>query len=171
MEFLSPNKELKVVDVKLCIICQVDSGQYDYTKYVANPTIKSIQKIIDTAKVRCGYGEKEFSDLINCTHGYSSEKLLSMNVSYHKQCYQDLTHKRKIERARARFTKGAFAGDVGAIRKKKRGRPSASTASGSEPSTHMRIYPLIMKSVCCAKSLEQTVFMRLQQRIWEHSLW
>ena len=48
----NPKKKSKVVDFKLCFICQCNIGNTDYSSYVATPSRVSIEKIINTAKLR-----------------------------------------------------------------------------------------------------------------------
>ena len=86
------------------------------------------------------YGETEYAELKNRLQDLSAEELLRDRVIYHKNCYQDLTHEGKIERAKARFEKGTLAGDVTHIGQKKRGRPSLSSAEDTliSPSSRRR---------------------------------
>ena len=136
----NPKKKSKVVDFKLCFICQCNFENTDYSSYVAKPSLVSIEKIINTAKLRCSYGEPEYGPLNDQCLEFSAEDLLTKGISYHRQCYSNLTYKTKIESAKARFEKGVASGDVTIITKKPIGRPSLSVLNADScASTSRRI--------------------------------
>ena len=58
-------------------------------------------------------------------------ELLDRGMSYHKQCYKNLTNKEKIESCRMRFEKGSASGVASDILKKKVGRPSSNLFQSS----------------------------------------
>ena len=96
--------------------------------------------MIETSRLRYEYGETEYAELKNRLQDLSAEELLRDGVIDHKNCDQDLTHKGKIERPKARFEKGTLVEDVTHVRQKKRGRPSLSLAEDTliSPSSRRR---------------------------------
>ena len=140
MEDASSAKKSKTVDFELCFICQIDSGLTTYTNYVKKPSLASIEKLVTTAGLRYTYGEWQFAALNSRLQGLAADELLKNGVSYHRQCYQDLTHKQTVERAKNRFEKGTTTGYVEGIRQKKRGCPSShdATKSTSTPPRNTR---------------------------------
>ena len=53
------------------------------------------------------------------------QRTVKNGISYHKNCYKNVTHGHAVDRARARFEKGTSSGDVTTILTKKKGRPSS----------------------------------------------
>ena len=136
----SQPKKAKIIDFSLCVICH-NNVKTDKTRTITKSTgHDSIDKIIETSRLRYEYGETEYAELKNRLLDLSAGELLRDGVIYHRNCYQDLTHKGKIETAKARFEKGTLAGDVIHIRQKKRGRPSSSLAEDTliSPSSRRR---------------------------------
>ena len=117
MEASQP-KKARIIDFSLCVICQ-NNVKIDKTRTITKPGRDSIDKIIETSRLRYEYGEIEYAELKNRLQDLSAEDLLRDGVIYHKNCYQDLTHKGKIERAKARFEKGTLAGHVTHIGQKR----------------------------------------------------
>ena len=117
MEASQP-KKARIINFSLCVIFQ-NNVKTDKARTITKPGHDSIDKIIETSRLRYEYGETEYAELKNRFQDLSAEELLRDGAIYHKNYYQDLTHKGKIERAKARFEKGTLAGDVTHIRKKK----------------------------------------------------
>ena len=92
------------------------------------PTHSSILKIITVTNERYLHGESEYAVLNSRLQSYSIEELILRGITYHKACYENLTNKTNVERAKVRFDKGTTSkvGCATDIRTKKRGRPSSS---------------------------------------------
>ena len=58
------------------------------------------EKLISAVYERAGYGDSFYSDLSRKLEGLRAEDLLDKHVSWHRQCYQSLTSKMNIARAR-----------------------------------------------------------------------
>lgn len=131
------SKKFESVDVQLCIICQipVKSGgkRSDYTSYVVQPSLPSVEKLMNSAELRCSYGEAQFVALKDRISGLSASELLQKSVSYHKTCYKDLTNKTRIERAKVRYSKVGLqvSGSAQDVKIKRKGRPKAGISSQS----------------------------------------
>ena len=61
----NPKKKSKVVDFKLCFICQCNFENTDYSSNVAKPSLVPIYKVINTAKLCCSYGEQSMSGIFS----------------------------------------------------------------------------------------------------------
>ena len=126
------------MDFALCFICKLSRNQTDYTNYVLHPFLPSVEKLITTTDIQCSYGETEFSALKSRIKGLSADELLQNDVSYHKTCYKDLTHKTYIERAKIRYKKGQATGSASDVKQKTKGRPPKSDAASTSVSTSQR---------------------------------
>ena len=96
MGFKSPSKDVKDTNYSICIICQLDDARRDYNNYTGNPTETAMENILDIAEKRTSYGESKYKSLLYRMQNSSSEQ--HKLVSYHRTCYQNLTHKLSIQR-------------------------------------------------------------------------
>lgn len=84
------------IDWKLCIICQ-----HPGESLIERPTCQ--EKLLSAVHERAGYGDSFYPDLSRKLEGLTAEDLINKHVSWHRQCYQSLTSKMNIARARTRF--------------------------------------------------------------------
>ena len=123
-KFVSPLKKRKVSQQWKCFICKKDVKSSDnYKVYSFNPTLSSIDTLIDCIKKRHEYGELEFSELYKEIKDMPAQDLFNQGISYHKQCYASSTNKSKIERGKVRFEKGKESSSTNVIVNKSAGRP------------------------------------------------
>ena len=59
------------------------------------------------------------------TTRFIGQRTVKNGISYHKNCYKNVTHGHTVDRARAMFEKGTSSGDDTTILTKKKGRPSS----------------------------------------------
>jgi len=82
-------QKAKSVVFGLCFIRQVNTAPSNYKKnFVIQPTLSSIDEILNIASKCCTCGESEWSQLNARLQGASAENLLEEGISYNKQCYK-----------------------------------------------------------------------------------
>ena len=59
------------------------------------------------------------------TTRFIGQRTVKNGISYHKNCYKNVTHGHAVDRTRAIFEKGTSSGDVTTILTKKKGSPSS----------------------------------------------
>jgi len=64
-----------------------------------------LEKILVSTKQRAEYGEDCMLSLWGHLKKYTANDLVSLNMSYHTECFKEVTNKTKIERAKLRFEK------------------------------------------------------------------
>lgn len=84
------------IDWTLCIICQRPGESL-----IERPTCQ--EKLLSAVHERAGYGDSFYPDLSRKLEGLTVEDLINKHLSWHRQCYQSLTSKMNIARARTRF--------------------------------------------------------------------
>lgn len=149
MEYPSSSKKPKSVDFEICFICQTDTGMIDYTNYVMKPSLASVEKLIRIAGLRYTCGDHECAALNSRVQGLTADELLKNSVSYHRHCYQNLTHKQTVDRIKNNLEEGAATGSISGIRQKKRGRPSSRVTPTSTSASPRRTREQYFKKHMC----------------------
>ena len=83
------------------------------------------------------------------TTRFIGKRTVKNGISYHKNCYKNVTHGHAVDRARDRFEKGTSSGDVTTILMKKKGRPSSCDSTLTACSTASQRHTREHKCVFC----------------------
>ena len=81
----------------LCLVCQLHSHE----SLVSIPT--KYEKLVESIQNRAKYGDRNFPEIQRRLQSESLETLKSSKATWHRSCYQDVTHKEKCERARIKY--------------------------------------------------------------------
>ena len=112
-----PVKKAKIeTDFSVCLICQ-KTGQL-----IGKPTNKSYETLLSFIQERAGYGETDIVSLDFRLTNETVETLQANNASWHRECYDNICHKQKRDRARKRYEKALMLEDHSFLRRSK-GRP------------------------------------------------
>ena len=87
--------------VHLCVICLKETKE----SLVEKPNSDSYEKVLEFLEERVKYGSFKYSAAWEQLESTTAEELANDNASWHRRCYQDLTHIGKVQRARESFEK------------------------------------------------------------------
>lgn len=93
---MADNVNPKALDFKLCIVCQKETQE----SLIENP--KSHEKLLEFIGERVKYGDSQYSFVWQQLQYSTVEQLATSNASWHRRCYQEVTHIGKLKRARER---------------------------------------------------------------------
>ena len=109
---LAPNFEL-------CLICQSQKEE----QLVENPR-SSYEALLNAISARSTYGETKYLEIWSTLKDLSSEELKLKKATWHRKCYQDVTHSGMLKRSKERYEK-----ELAGVKEKKRKQESASSAT------------------------------------------
>ena len=82
----------------LCIICQEHCHKKG--KIVENIGLETYQKLIDAVETRASLHDGKYVEIHQYFKEFSKEILMEKNAKWHKSCYSDVIHKKKIQQLR-----------------------------------------------------------------------
>ena len=87
--------ETKSFHFNLCIVCQIDTG----AQLVVKPLQTSVKKARDSMLEICQH-DLTYERVANLLTSIFVETLLDEKTSYHRDCYQEVTNSRMLEKKR-----------------------------------------------------------------------
>ena len=131
----SPAKRTKIIDYRLCIVCQEHKSKLKLVK----PTENAYTKLLEKMHTRQRYADLTYADTVDVLDSISHIDLGSLNGKWHTDCYKYVTNQTKINRLIDRFGKLKKTSDIPIVLDVKVGRPSKDPSdSNSQDMNYLR---------------------------------
>ena len=100
VDVVTPWKIRKLVNYKLCLICQLNSKGKPVAK---KPNAASVEKLINACNERNNHNDFSVNELAERLSPLTTEEILQNNGTYHYQCYKEITNVKTINQVKDRF--------------------------------------------------------------------